>query len=198
MNEVAKHYDILIDEGQDPVHDPKPLQEYMDKWDGRTFVDKMQLDKTKSVLEIGVGTGRLAVRTAPYCKRFTGIDISAKTISKAKENVKNANLICGDFLAYDFDATYDCIYSSLTFLHIKEKQKAFCMVAELLNKNGRFVLSIDKNQEEVLDIGSSKIRIYPDNPSDIKEYAKNCGLTLVEQTETEFAHIFVFIKNYKQ
>lgn len=194
--DIAKHYDILIDEGQDPVHDPEQLKKYMDKWDGQSFIDKMELDKTKSVLEIGVGTGRIAVKVAPLCKEFTGIDISEKTIKQAKKNIKmgmfrKPELICADFLGYNFSKKFDLIYSSLTFLHIKEKQKAFDIVRGLLNDNGRFVLSIDKNQDEILDIGTSKIRVYPDNPDDIKLYAKNSGLELTEQSETEFAHIFV-------
>ena len=196
MNDVAKHYDILIDEGQDPVHDPEPLKKYMDKWDGQGFIDKMELDKTKSVLEIGVGTGRIAVKVAPLVNDFTGIDISEKTIRQAKKNIKmgmfrKPELICADFLGYNFSKKFDVIYSSLTFLHIKEKQKAFDIVRGLLNDNGRFVLSIDKNQDEFLDIGTSKIRVYPDNPDDIRLYAKNSGLELTEQSETEFAHIFV-------
>lgn len=196
ITDVAKHYDILIDEGQDPVHDPEPLKKYMDKWDGQSFIDKMELDKIKSVLEIGVGTGRIAVKVAPLVNDFTGIDISEKTIRQAKKNIKmgmfkKPELICADFLGYDFSKTFDVIYSSLTFLHIKEKQKAFDIVRGLLNHNGRFVLSIDKNQDEFLDIGTSKIRVYPDNPDDIKLYAKNSGLELTEQSETEFAHIFV-------
>lgn len=196
ITDVAKHYDILIDEGQDPVHDPEPLKKYMDKWDGQSFIDKMELDKTKSVLEIGVGTGRIAVKVASKCREFTGIDISEKTIKQAKKNIKmgmfrKPELICGDFLGYDFSKKFDVIYSSLTFLHIKEKQKAFDIVRGLLNDNGRFVLSIDKNPDEFLDIGTSKIRVFPDNPDDIRLYAKNSGLELIEQSETEFAHIFV-------
>lgn len=56
-NAVISHYDALIDEGNDPVHDPKPLQNYMDKWDGQAFIDRMELNVNKSVLEIGLGTG---------------------------------------------------------------------------------------------------------------------------------------------
>ena len=62
---VIHHYDSLIDENNDPVQDPKPLRDYMDKWDGKVFIDKMELNNEKSVLEIGVGTGRLPVRVAP-------------------------------------------------------------------------------------------------------------------------------------
>lgn len=199
MNDVARHYDVLIDEGQDPVHDPEPLKKYMDKWDGQRFIDKLHLDKSKSVLEIGVGTGRIAVKVAPFCGRFTGIDVSEKTIALAKKNIKagflnKTELICADFLEYDFAKNFDIIYSTLTFLHIENKQRAFNIVADILNADGIFVLSIDKNQEEYLDIGSSKLRIFPDNPEDIKSYASKSGLRLSEEFESEFAYIFVFHK----
>ena len=191
---VIHHYDLLIEENNDPVHDPKPLQDYMDKWDGQAFIDSMELDNNKSVLEIGVGTGRLAVRVAPLCGEFCGIDISPKTIERAKENLaeyRNIDLICADFLSYKFDRKYDVIYSSLTFMHIEDKQRAVEKIAELLNNSGRFVLSIDKNQSEFIDIGTRKIKIYPDNADSITEYIKAAGLTIMNQYDTEFATIFV-------
>lgn len=57
--DVKMHYDKLIDEGNDPVHDSEPLKEYMNNWDGQQFIDDMQLSGNEAVLEIGVGTGRL-------------------------------------------------------------------------------------------------------------------------------------------
>jgi ubiquinone/menaquinone biosynthesis C-methylase UbiE len=33
----------------------------MDKWDGQVFIDELRLSSVKTVLEIGVGTGRLAL-----------------------------------------------------------------------------------------------------------------------------------------
>ena len=191
---VTHHYDLLIDENNDPVHDPKPLQDYMDKWDGQVFIDKMELNKNKSVLEIGVGTGRLAVRVAPLCGEFCGVDISPKTIERAKENLsefENVRFTCADFLSYEFGHTFGVVYSSLTFMHIKEKQKVINKVAALLKYDGRFVLSKDKNQERFIDIGTRKIRIFPDIPEEIKAYIANSGLLLLEHYETEFATVFV-------
>ena len=191
---VTHHYDLLIDENNDPVHDPKPLQDYMDKWDGQAFIDKMELDKDKSVLEIGVGTGRLAVRVATLCGEFYGVDISSKTIERAKGNLaefENVRLTCADFLSYEFGRTFDVVYSSLTFMHIKENQKAINKVAALLEDGGKFVLSIDKNQDGFIDIGTRKITIFPDTPDEMRTYIADSGLLLIEQYETEFAHVFV-------
>ena len=191
---VTHHYDLLIDENNDPVHDPRPLQDYMDKWDGQAFIDKMELDKDKTVLEIGIGTGRLAVRVAPLCGEFYGVDISSKTIERAKENLadfKNVRLTCADFLYCEFDGTFDVVYSSLTFMHIEDKQRAVNKIAELLNGAGRFVLSIDKNPSEFIDIGTRKIRIFPDTTVEMAERIRTAGLTILNQYDTEFATIFV-------
>ncbi len=120
MMNVIKHYDLLIDEGNDAFRDPPALQEYMNKWDGRNFIESMALDKKKTVLEIGIGTGRIADKVAPLCLRFTGIDISPKTIERAIINLNvhnNIDFLCADFLLYPFALTYDVIYSSLTMMH---------------------------------------------------------------------------------
>lgn len=194
---VIEHYDKLIDENNDPVYDPESLQKYMNKWDGQVFVDSMKLDKHKTVLEIGVGTGRLALKTIPLCKKFFGIDISQKTVEKATHNLSqypNVKLICADFMTYDFGTSFDVIYSSLTFMHIQEKQECINKIYSLLNPKGCFILSIDKNQNEYIDYGNRKIKIYPDNPDDTKEYYINSGLTLLDCIETEFAYILVGLK----
>ena len=195
-NDVIIHYDNLIDENNDPVNDPQPLKEYMDRWDGQVFVDKMQLDTDKTVLEVGVGTGRIALKVAPLCKSFTGIDISPKTVARAKEHLSenNVSLICGDFNEYNFKNHFDVVYSSLTFMHIKDKQSTINKVYDLLKSGGRFVLSIDKNQDEHIDLGTRRIAIYPDNQKDTERYLKRAGFTISEIIETELAYIFVAVK----
>lgn len=195
--DVIEHYDKLIEENNDPVYDTKPMKEYMDQWDGQVLIDAIELNRTKNVLEIGVGTGRIAIKTVPLCKKFYGIDISPKTIERAKHNLsiyQNIELICDDFMQHNFSVCFDTVYSSLTFMHIEEKQKCINRIYSLLNPSGRFVLSIDKNQNKYIDYGSRKLEIYPDSPADMKNCIKKSGLTLLDCIETEFAHIFVCTK----
>ena len=120
--DIITHYDLLIEENNDPVNDPKPLQEYMDKWDGPSFIDALRLDKSKSVLEIGLGTGRIAIKVIPLCKNFTGIDISPKTIERAKQHLekyKTVTLICGDYFSHINLRKYFSIVNSLFSFSIK-------------------------------------------------------------------------------
>lgn len=193
METIKKHYDLLIDENNDPVNDTPQMKKYMDKWDGEIFINNLMLDKSKSVLEIGVGTGRIALKVIYLCKKFVGIDISKKTIDRAKQHLFNYNpqLICADFINYKFNEKFDIIYSSLTFLHIKEKAMAINKIYNLLKNNGRFVLSIDKNQQRVIDFGNRKIEVYPDNKNNIELLLNNAGFVDINIIEIEFAHIFV-------
>ena len=193
VNNVSAHYDSLIDENNDPVFDPEPLKIYMDRWDGAAFVDLLDLNVSKSVLEIGVGTGRLAIRTAPLCGAFTGIDISEKTVEKAKQNLKrfnNVTLIYGDFNTFDFSEKYDVIYSSLTFMHFKNKADTMAKIYSLLTPNGVFVLSIDKSKNKYIECNGRTVEIYPDDPDTTKTYLQNVGFAVESITETVAAYLF--------
>ncbi|HAZ19649.1 MAG TPA: hypothetical protein DCY75_05685, partial [Clostridiales bacterium] len=192
-----EHYDRLIDENNDPVHDPERLQSYMNRWDGMPFMDLMQLDLGKTALEIGIGTGRLAIQIASRCKALYGIDISQKTVARAKENLathQNVFLIHGDFLDFPFDRTFDVLYSSLTWMHIQKKAEAMKKAASLLEKGGRFVLSIDKNQKDFLELGTRKVKIYPDSVNHIRDCVQAAGLVTEQVTKTAFAYLVAAVK----
>ena len=192
--DVKTHYDMLIDENNDPFRDSPELQEYMNKWDGTAFLEALELTKSKSVLEIGIGTGRIAFKVAPHCFKLTGIDISPKTTLRAKENLKehsNISFICGDFIGYEFGETFDVVYSSLTMMHFEDKKDVITSVDKLLNDNGIFCLSIDKNQSEYIDMGTRKIKVYPDNLDNIILLIKATSMTVVKTIETDNAYIVV-------
>ncbi len=194
LKTVIEHYDSLIDKNNDPFYDPEPLKEYMNKWDGNVFIDALLLDKEKSVLEIGVGTGRIAQKVVPMCADFTGIDISSKTIERAERNLanhNNINLICGDFMTYRFGRLFNVVYSSLVFMHFKDKLHAVRKASDLLSDGGRFVVSIDKNRSEFIDMDEYKVKIYPDTPSSIENAVLSANMHVTGRHETEFAHIFI-------
>ena len=122
---VQTHYDLLIDEGNDPVLDPPVLREYMNSWDGDALFRALEPESSCRVLEIGVGTGRLALRTLEKgCAYFTGMDLSQKTLATAEKHLslyRNVSLVQGEFPLDAPDGPFDRIYSSLTFMHIPDK-----------------------------------------------------------------------------
>ena len=195
--DVITHYDKLVADNNDPFRDPMPLQNYMDKWDGQAFLDSMCLSPAKNVLEIGMGTGRIAAKVAPCCLKLWGIDISPRTIQRARENLsgfQNIEFICADFRDYDFEETFDVIYSSLTMMHFEDKRQFLLKVSSLLNENGIFCLSIDKNLSDYIDMGDYKLRVYPDRAEDLIEQISFTDMRITNQFETEFAHVIICCK----
>ncbi|MBQ8200748.1 MAG: methyltransferase domain-containing protein [Clostridia bacterium] len=197
MTDVIRHYDLLIGEGNDPVDDPEPLRQYMDGWDGRLFLSALALDGTQDVLEIGVGTGRMALRTALDCRSFTGVDLSPASIERAAQHLSgraNVRLLCADFMTWETTERFNVIYSTLTFMHIADKLGAAQRIALLLKPGGRAVISLDKSQSDVLDYGTRQLRIYPDDPHRMAAHLREAGLFILPMQETEFAYLLTAIR----
>lgn len=85
-------------------------------------------------------------------------------------------------------------------MHIQDKMEAFRKVAKILKPNGRFVLSIDKNQSEYIDYGTRKVLVYPDKVDDIKRIVSGTSIEISKIIEIENAYIFVCVNqnNYNQ
>lgn len=97
-------------------------------------------------------------------------------------------------MEHNFHVCFDVIYSSLTFMHIKDKQACIDKVFSLLNKNGLFVLSIDKCQSEFIDMGTHKIKTFPDAPFDTQSFMEKSGFKSIKSIEIEFSYIFIATK----
>lgn len=169
----------------------------MDGWDGGVFLDALMLDGTQDVLEIGVGTGRLAVRIAPEYASFTGIDISEKSVARAAQHLAGcpqAWLVCADFMAWETRMRFDVAYSSLTFMHLADKRGAAQKAAALLKEGGRLVLSLDRDDSGVIDYGTRRLTVYPDDPAEMTSHLREAGLTVQPVLETERAYILIATK----
>ena len=96
-----------------------------------------------SVLEVGCGLGRLAIKLAIPNREVTGIDLSPEMIARARTDGRSTpNLMfrCGDFLEQDFSAQqFDCVISAATLHHMPDNIAVLRMV-KLLRPNGRLVI----------------------------------------------------------
>ena len=86
------------------------------------------------------------------------------------------------------------IYSSLTMMHFPDKALVIGKMSSLLNDGGLLCLSIDKNQSEWIDMGSRRVRIYPDTPEKTVTFAEQVGLKVKRIIETENAYLLAFSK----
>lgn len=64
----------------------------------------------------------------------------------------------------------------------------------LLLPGGRFVLSIGKSIDTILDYGTRKIRVYPDTPGYTDKMLIQSGFSDIRRHETESAYLFSALK----
>src|SRR5438105_3300340 len=85
--------------------------------------DVLRIRKIDKVLEIGCGVARIGRELAPYCGEWHGSDISGNMISYAKQRtagLSNVHLyeLPENSLSIFPDNTFDCVYSSIVFMHL--------------------------------------------------------------------------------
>lgn len=88
----------------------------------KKFLDSHQFT---SILEIGCSTGLLPVFMMKQFKnlKYTGIDLSPKSLELAKQNFKSGNFISGDFLTMELNTDYDLILSLDVIDHVYDPDK---------------------------------------------------------------------------
>lgn len=114
------------------------------------ILDRVELNKDSSVLEIGVGLGGFANLAADRVKEFWGVDISRGTIDYLKSNFDNGKFYCLDILKNDSDLKkkFDVIVSADTLEHIEEPQKLFYFIKRHLSFGGRAFVTFPNESKE--------------------------------------------------
>ncbi len=111
-----------------------------------------QAEAGERVLDIGCGTGSLALRCASRGARVTAIDISPQMLDIAREKVNAAGLEdqieLRQMSAVDLDeafqeGSFDVVVSSLVFSELSEDEQGFVLrqCRRLLRDGGRLVLA---------------------------------------------------------
>jgi SAM-dependent methyltransferase len=120
---------------------------YEGRWDTSGAVDLLAgLAGSGPVLELGIGTGRLALPLAEQGVEVHGIDTSARMVAKLHEKPGGADIpiLIGDFADVGVDGPFTLVYVAVTTffgLPTQEEQvRCFRNVADQLKPGGAFVI----------------------------------------------------------
>lgn len=151
----------------------------------------LNVKKTDSVLEIGTGTGELALRFSVYCRKVVAIDVSKTMIYFAKmkaESQKKINIrFCNaGFLTYkNYDEPFDVIVTQLALHHLPDYWKMIALrrVYGMLKEGGKFYLRDVVFPSLIQDYDSYFNNI-------ITDLRKSAGDKLAEETEIHIREEF--------
>lgn len=135
-SEEIKAYDLHMQKLRDIESESKWLRE------------NLKIKDTDLILEIGTGTGELALKLSVYCRKVVAIDVSKKMVDFAKmkaESQKKTNIhFCNaGFLTYEnYDEPFDVIVTQLALHHLPDYWKMIALkrIYGMLKEGGKFYL----------------------------------------------------------
>jgi ubiquinone/menaquinone biosynthesis C-methylase UbiE len=119
------------------------------------------LNETHTLVDLGSGTGTLALAAAPLCRRVVAVDVSGAMLTILKEKserlgIKNIECVQGGFLTYEHRGEpADFVYSRNALHHLPDFFKALALerIASVLRPKGALrlhdlVFSFDPREAE--------------------------------------------------
>ncbi len=143
MTTDASFWDRIADEyAQKPVDDP-------DAFDRKTTITRSRMEPSDTVLDLGCGTGSLALRLAPHAAHVHGLDLSSAMTRIARGKASAQKIENVTFHTGAFDETFAafgaasldgiCAYSLLHL--VEDRAAALDRIFRLLKPGGFFVSS---------------------------------------------------------
>jgi ubiquinone/menaquinone biosynthesis C-methylase UbiE len=116
--------------------------------ESKSLRELLKIKSSDMVLEIGIGTGELALNISEYCKNVVAIDVSKAMINFARtkaesQNKTNIKFYNAGFLTYENrNESFDIIITQLALHHLTDywKMVALKRVYGMLKHEGKFYL----------------------------------------------------------
>lgn len=130
------------------------IAEVYDAWYGPRMDPTAAVDflaplaRSGRALELGIGTGRIAIPLSERGVDVSGIDASSRMVEKLRAKPGGADIpvAIGDFADVDVDGTFALVYVAFTtfFALTSQEDQLRCLrgVAKVLEPDGRFVVEV--------------------------------------------------------
>lgn len=135
--------------------DEKPLRLQLAAAVANAIIKTIPVHNTFKALEIGCGTGLITTEISPLVKSILATDTSDGMLAVLNEKIsaqdlRNVTTQCLDLTSESHglpDTSFELIYSSMTFHHIKQTEKILHVCRELLSVGGKLCIA-DLDEED--------------------------------------------------
>jgi len=141
--------------------------------------------RDKDALDVGAGTGRLAVTLLRRGAKVTALDVSAKMLEKLHKKNPAIKIVEGDAEDLPFESeSFDLVTAAFVVVHLKDPAIFFKEAERVLRPGGELIVT-NINQKEAPSVktsaGQIKIKSYYHRPEKIRELLEAIGFGIVEE-----------------
>lgn len=143
---------IVFDRAVEYYDQTRALPEWRHNAMIEALVRETGITQDSRVLEIGIGTGRIAISVAEHVRRLFGLDLSVEMMNKLRLKLANTNLKIeiaqANALHLPFASeTFDVAYAVHVYHLVSGWQDALLDARRVLKPGGNFVVSFHKRDE---------------------------------------------------
>ncbi|WP_058305622.1 class I SAM-dependent methyltransferase [Gracilibacillus massiliensis] len=126
----------MLDEWQSKLYDDK---HYFVSNYGKGILELLEPLKGEKILDVGCGTGDLAVEISKSGAIEKGIDKSEDMIQTAQSKYPDLNFATVDILNMDYNEEFDAVFSNAALHWLQQPKEGLQKIYQSLGEDGRFV-----------------------------------------------------------
>lgn len=146
-------------------------------------------ERKLDILDLGCGTGLLGIELQPFSARLVGVDISSKMVELARGHGVYHQLLVADLqdslMSFPPD-TFDLVAAADVFVYVGNLTAAFAGANRVLRKNGLFVFTIEKTQDQKKEFTLGKSGRYSHGSAYICSLAETFGFESISMEAAPF------------
>ena len=167
------------------VYDKK--EAYLNSFEKGAVFELLGDVKCKKILDVGAGTGRLAIPLAKMGAKVTACDVSEEMLKRLrnKTKIKNLETVVADAEVLPFpEQKFDVVIATFFIIHLKDPKRFFAEVYRELRPRGIFLVT-NINQKDPPAIktlaGEIKIESYYHRPEHIRETLEELAFSIEKE-----------------
>lgn len=147
------------------------------------------------ILDVGAGTGRIALQLAKLGADVTALDVSPEILTVLKQKNSRVETVIGDAENLPFlDASFDSVVSAFVIVHLKDLHRSFDEAYRVLKDGGTFIVTnINQKDPPVITTkaGDIVIESYYHRPEKVRETLESLAFTVKEEISIQEKGIWI-------
>ncbi len=171
-------------------------EKYLNSFEQKKVLPLIGNVSGKKILDVGAGTGRLAVELAAFPEaKVAALDLSEKMLERLRRKNKQIECVVGDGENLPFaSASFDIVVAAFFIVHLKEPKYFFAEAYRVL-KDGGFLLVTNINQKDPPRVKTSTgdiiIESYYHRPEQVREELETLAFTIEKEIFVKEKEVWV-------